>query len=1434
MSSDDLLERYLDEVSGTRGRYRMSFRNSKNMLKTLKNSANKEHEGEGKEKVKEIFIAKKRYLEREVLELKDGVKNSRTLKNNVKTPEQAEAVCLHYPTGYQSRETTDELWKQVKENILQYKTDDIDFPKQLFLKLLYDNSKLKEAINKTPKGGPAEIEIEKYAKHLCKEFDTSDPKDNETLDNAFESIFHWSFTSPSQLGIGGPNDLAEIFLQAVAEQRLDDNKTDFNRTGASGIGKIVIDKSSFKPVYLEIASNANDPNQKFEDLVGGAGTGESHDFKLESNDIFYMDYNIWYGNTTGSDSYVVRRDKQNALAQKPTSGGGDGTFSTWGVSGLYKVQESTADGTGYTKITKSGTTCSDKTDFDVFMLIHYLRTTEIYDTENDENAFDHIFYNSKEELTSKKECENTNGKFSGNGQVIHRIYSSRSPLYQDKVTDSVLKSESKNKSGGSKKKQMGGLGHPMFDLYKMDKPPTGAASTGTNFEKNNVFLDRKLEQKEPKENLDNLFKLYNEIKGKDERYVQDAIVKIYDSIPLYYVRKDEKTLNYDETNSIFPSFEQYRTLITIANLSLSMGDMLKKVLFAVVKDYYTAKVNVLKNMASNKSISRAKQVLNNLWEGLIKKYNDITKAIDNIFGKIPIASPTNNLLAAEVIMGIQFCIDSDTPDNKKSAQSLLNAFKNIKKYFPFVYNTAAGGGVDDLNIQETLPRLTKLFYELPDLYSDVSQIQTDFSFHGQNSKEQSRKLLTLGGMPFISTHYEELLDFATICGFAVDAAKKSKETYIDQCNLYMDNIDSNLTAGEKEDIQRNTNIRITKLMKDRLDRLLQSKRLDPDDSESIGQDDLVKKAFYSFSRLLITDLCKKVERFSESYLRNSNKNIKNVERRVGDLAHSIYNAKGPMRVDSSEYKRLMVERVRIQYEAKAVLRTLREKYIAGQFPQILLRWTAEKIHNLIFELDMFSSTTLSMNASQRQSKLRELGYSSRRNMLSNDSFQKCITRNIIPNNYASLDFWKSKEALFNKITKDVDSYYRIYVPVLQKIVKTKDIKEGSKRSRGVFDLTGETRLSKLSESQRAKFGWSKEGDKFYKEKDVTYRLLLVDIFELAYKLNLKKLDETQLVSLMEWKKHKVVNNRYETEIIDGEKKLKKNDLKANVIEVTSSNAEFGFQTYKETRDQPIKPIIVVGNDGVLRKIKNGFVHDHAASIRGEYMVIVTDENNEYLDGTTNSTIRRICYDYLFKLPNDPFTLPGVNRFTLQDVIDRSSRYLTPYKKTRVGFRTEREETQVKIKQQLNKHLGYDAFLIRMLVADTSAIDADFETEKQIGNRLRLTKSKEKKRAGRLLEGIEKAYKKTMKDNKLTLQQIDIGKRIGSIGSAVEVRTNKYNVQNYNAAQKRRFNLQYLQTSSGTGNDQLTTRFTSLSNIQKGFCWVEDIDYVSEIARKTKI
>ena len=62
------------------------------------------------------------------------------------------------------------------------------------------------------------------------------------------------------------------------------------------------------------------------------------------------------------------------------------------------------------------------------------------------------------------------------------------------------------------------------------------------------------------------------------------------------------------------------------------------------------------------------------------------------------------------------------------------------------------------------------------------------------------------------------------------------------------------------------------------------------------------------------------------------------------------------------------------------------------------------------------------------------------------------------------------------------------------------------------------------------------------------------------------------------------------------------------------------------------------------------------------MVLVTDENNDYLEGTTNSTIRRICYDYLFKLPNDPFTLQGVNRFTTQDVIDRSSRYLTDYKK----------------------------------------------------------------------------------------------------------------------------------------------------------------------------
>lgn len=1423
MSSDDLLERYLDEVSGTRGRYRMSFRNSKNMLKTLKNSTNAEHEGKNKDEVKKIFEKKKNELNIEVAQLKSGVGNSMIIKNNIKEPEQKPAVCLHYPTGYSSSATTDELWKQVKDNILQYKTDDIDFPKQLFLKLLYDNSKLKEAIDKTPKGDTNEIE--KYAKHLCKEFDTSNPKDNETLDNAFESIFHWSFTSPSQLGIGGPNDLAEILLQAVTNQTLNKNKVNFNRS-SSGIKDIVIDKSSFKPVYLEIASRSNNETNrstKFRELM------EDHDFKLpEDTKLFYMNHNTWYGDAGVSDSYVVHKKDQKALSVRTT--GGSGEFVKWAdETGVYNTQESTKSDT-YAKL--NGAPCANKTDFEVFMLVKYLEHSgKTYGTDKTE-IFQQVLYNAKEKLTKDANCKDPDGKFDSSADTmeLHRITDASNALAGDRE-NSVLKSE--NKSGGGKKKQRGGALPPMFSTFRPRNTSTEPVADGIPFTGDSIRFDRELKDGTT---LENLFKLYKEIEDVEETKVNAAAGKLFTNAPLYYVRKDGSTLN--DNGKQIPTFEEYRTLITIANLSLNMGDMLKKVLFAVVKDYYTAKENVLKNMASNKSIRRARLVLDNLWEGLIKKYNNLTKAIDNIFGKIPIASPTNKLKVAEIITGIQFGKDGkedkDVLSDSEFKAAMLNALKNIKEYFPFVYKSGTAD-IGDLSVQETLKKLTKLFYELPDLYSDVSTTLKGKSNFGTLNLQKSRESLTLGGMPFISTHYEELLDFATICGFAVDAAKKSKETYIDQCNLYMDNIESNLTASEKDEIQRSTNIKITNLMKNGLDNLLRSRKIDPDDSERIGQDDLVKKAFYKLSRILITDICKKVERFSESYLRNSNKNIKNVERRIGDLAHSIYNTKGTMRVNSSSYKRLMVDKVRIQYEAKAVLRTLREKYIAGQFPQILLRWTAEKIHNLIFELDMFSSTTLSMNASQRQSKLRELGYSSRRNMLSNDSFQKCITRNIIPNNYASIDFWKSKEALFNKLTKDVDSYYRIYVPVLQKIVKTKDIKEGSKRSRGVFDLTGKTRLSKLTEAERAKFGWSKEGDKFYKEKDVTNRLLLVDIFELAYQLNLKKLDEKQAVSLMELKKlnklrETFMSNRYETEVIEKQKTLKVSNLTANVIEVTSSNAEFGFQTYKETRDQPIKPIIVVGNDGVLDNINNGFVHKRPNLIRGEYMVLVTDENNEYLDGTTDSTIRRICYDYLFKLPNDPFTLPGVNRFTLQDVIDRSSRYLTPYYKRSIkkfGFRKDREGTQEKIKQQLNKHLGYDAFLIRMLVADTNSIDKSFKTANEINE----GKKKEKE----IKEKIQFAYQTTMKDNKLTPQQIDIGKRIGSIGSAVEVRTNKYNVQNYNAAQKRRFNLQYYETKKEfVGGTPLTTRFTSLSNIQKGFCWVEDIDYVSEIARKTKI
>ena len=57
--------------------------------------------------------------------------------------------------------------------------------------------------------------------------------------------------------------------------------------------------------------------------------------------------------------------------------------------------------------------------------------------------------------------------------------------------------------------------------------------------------------------------------------VEDAAGKLFTNAPLYYVRKDGNTLN-DKGRTI-PSFEEYRTLITIANLSLNMGDMLKKV-----------------------------------------------------------------------------------------------------------------------------------------------------------------------------------------------------------------------------------------------------------------------------------------------------------------------------------------------------------------------------------------------------------------------------------------------------------------------------------------------------------------------------------------------------------------------------------------------------------------------------------------------------------------------------------------------------------------------------------------------------------------------------------------------------------------------------------------------------------------------------------------
>ena len=65
--------------------------------------------------------------------------------------------------------------------------------------------------------------------------------------------------------------------------------------------------------------------------------------------------------------------------------------------------------------------------------------------------------------------------------------------------------------------------------------------------------------------------------------------------------------------------------------------------------------------------------------------------------------------------------------------------------------------------------------------------------------------------------------------------------------------------------------------------------------------------------------------------------------------------------------------------------------------------------------------------------------------------------------------------------------------------------------------------------------------------------------------------------------------------------------------------------------------------------------------------------------------------------------------------------------------------------------------------------------------------------------------------------------------------NKHNKERQDPEQRKRMNIDYYEVdaTNTAGSSKYQTRFTSLSNIQKGFCWIEDIEYVSEIARQSK-
>jgi hypothetical protein len=1084
--SSDLMDKYLEHIRGNDRAYKLRPSNKANLNRLTnqlgKNSLNTTQDFEViKKKLLLTLEGSSKNLDEEENRLKKGVVELNNVKEFLAdNSKPVDAETTSYPTGFKLEDK--DLFSKLQNFLIGEDKSDIDNCAEIMHALFFDKMVYDDVVEEL-------LNEEHMNEEVFKEKMNKQYKDLDCIRPAFRSMLHWPTYKGDQMGIGGPHDIAQFFFDlffdesgSIRTRILQENDEKVNKLlECSYLGsqlKVLASLIKVEGDSLEV--KYNDLKDKLDSAVKLA----------ESNKISWlnMDYDIWFG--TGilngkEDSYV------SCFTLPPLLESTDGNKNTVDslvksnpVTGLYNITATNwyAKGTGVNELcffvfskfgkmdNKPGRFSNTDKGKIVYNLCDNLESVDTNPAHNwsvDKRGAPNI---ALYQIGAKNIVTGTDKAFSINKEV--------------KVGETMI---SQDKSGGEKKRKIkrggyGGFGMPPTRILKQNRSELGGTNCGkspnlTQFDESfAIYGDRDLmtcENSNVDEYFKNLFKLYEKIKSRKDI---DAIINkvgAMPSIPVFYQYDNwngKKAIPKNMTGAL--TMEELSVIFAIGNIGVNLGSLLKNVLYQIIVIYYHTG-NIIneelrnisnKNNKQKRDITKLKAVHSVLWENLLKKYKEITSVIEETFGTIPVpntAAPADGVRLAQYFFGISFTTDNkDGNDIGEWVQRMKNLWKIIDECFPFLYEKDTSSTITTLKPDSFKQQITKLLFKLPDYYTkqflDDTKNNVDIS-KGVKPLIESRKLLTLGGMALIDPVMEDVKAFVDTLRLAVDSARKSKGTYREKVKILKDDVASQLPPGQKLKIQEGVRERFKLLarsfglgklagrMKDRLD----------NDSYLISKPEILNQ-YKQIIKTILVDFCAKKDAYVKKYMAYVDKSINKTEKSIGKIGSSIYSLPNTKSINSNKkkFQELDVEREYIITEVKAVVLSLYRGYVNGLFPLLIVRYTAEKIHNIIFDLENYTLNALTMSSAERRNKLKMLGYSHK---VSEDSLIRCITQNIRPDGFNDSYFWKQKEAIFNKMTRTtivqrgtkVSVYKRIYCVL---IIDTKGNKKGRYPTMWLVDL----------------------------------------------------------------------------------------------------------------------------------------------------------------------------------------------------------------------------------------------------------------------------------------------------------------------------------------------------------------------------------------------